>query len=102
MVLLNIIKLTKVYFFEYVRNEAMLVLVSYFFKMLVFFSLLGKTCFWTKVHFLTFPVTVMVLLNVGPMGPRVLGPNHFSTVSQMAFGGFFSGKKGVPKQRMRN
>ena len=34
----------------------------------------------------------MVLLNVGPMGPRGLGPNPFSTVSQMPSGGFFSAK----------
>ena len=34
------------------------------------------------------PVTVMVLLNVGPMGPKGLGPNPFSTVSQNS--SFFS------------
>ena len=28
----------------------------------------------------TFPVTVMVLLKMGPMGPRGLGPNPFSKI----------------------
>ena len=34
----------------------------------------------------------MVLLNVGPMGPRGLGPNPFSTVSPCPPGFFFSKK----------
>ena len=38
----------------------------------------------------------MVLLNVGPMGPRGLGPNHFSTVSTRFF---FPGILGVPENK---
>ena len=38
---------------------------------------------------------VMVLLNVGPMGPRGLGPNHFSSLSQNYF--VFFKILGVPK-----
>ena len=41
----------------------------------------------------TFPVTVMVLLKMGPMGPRGLGPNPFSTVSPCPPGVFFRQKK---------
>ena len=52
------------------------------------------------------PVTVMVLLKMGPMGPqgpwtmgpmgpRGLGPNPFSTVSPCP-PGFFFGKNSVP------
>ena len=44
----------------------------------------------------------MVLLNVGPMGPRGLGPNPSSTVSQIPSGGFFSGKTASPKKIARN
>ena len=39
--------------------------------------------------YINIQVTVMFILNVGPMGPRGLGPNPFSTVSQMPSGGFF-------------
>ena len=36
----------------------------------------------------------MVLLNVGPMGPRGLGPNHFSSLSQNFFvSGFVASQK---------
>ena len=42
----------------------------------------------------TFPVTVMVLLKMGPMGPRGLGPNPFSTVSPCPPGVFFGKKRG--------
>ena len=45
----------------------------------------------------TFPVTVMVLLKMGPMGPRGLGLNPFSTVSPCPPGYFF-GKKDVPNR----
>ena len=41
----------------------------------------------------------MVLLNVGPMGPRGLGPNHFSSLSQNYF--VFFRILGVPKIKMR-
>ena len=40
-------------------------------------------------------VTVMVLLKMGPMGPRGLGPNPFSTVSKQLFR---VGILGVPKK----
>ena len=46
----------------------------------------------------TFPVTVMVLLKMGPMGPRGLGPNPFSTVSPCPPGVFFRQKR-RPKQK---
>ena len=36
----------------------------------------------------------MVLLNVGPMGPRGLGPNPFSIVSPCPPGFFFGKKRG--------
>ena len=48
----------------------------------------------------TFPVTVMVLLKMGPMGPRGLGPNPFSTVA-VPSGGFFSAKKASQTKIMR-
>ena len=43
----------------------------------------------------------MVLLNVGPMGPRGLGPNPFSTVSPCPPGVFFSAKKASQTKIMR-
>ena len=39
----------------------------------------------------------MVLLKMGPMGPRGLGPNPFSTVFPCPLGLFF-GKNSVPKK----
>ena len=41
----------------------------------------------------------MILLKMGPMGPRGLGPNPFSTVSQNPFF-LFVGILGVPKIKM--
>ena len=46
----------------------------------------------------TFPVTVMVLLKMGPMGPRGLGPNPFSTVSPCPLGVFFRQKRRLKKR----
>ena len=64
MVLLNIIEWAKVDLFDDVCNEAMLVLVFYVFSNNVScFSLLAKLVVG-KVHFVIFPVTVMVLLNI--------------------------------------
>ena len=37
----------------------------------------------------TFPVTVVVLLKMGPMGPRGLGPNPFFDCVAVPSGGFF-------------
>ena len=107
MVLLTIIKWTRVDFFDYVRNEAMLVLVFYFFQKSMIFSkilaklVFGKSTFFNipghchgpSKYYINFPVTVMVLLK---MGPRGLGPNPFSTVSQNSY--YFFGISGVPKK----
>ena len=77
----------------------MLVLVFYIFhERLVLFPFFGQHLFLEKVPFLIFSVTVVVLPSVGPMGPRGLGPNPFSTVSQMPSGVFFSGKTASPKK----
>ena len=46
----------------------------------------------------TFPVIVMVLLKMGPMGPRGLGPNPFSTVLPCPPGVFFRQKR-RPQQK---
>ena len=53
----------------------------------------------------TFPVTVMVLLKMGPMGPRVLGPWAPGALGptpfrlcRRALRGFFFGKNSVPKK----
>ena len=43
----------------------------------------------------------MVLLNVGPMGPRGLGPNPFSTVSPCPPGVFFRQKRRLQKKEVR-
>ena len=49
----------------------------------------------------TFPVTVMVLLKMGPMGPRGLGPNPFSTVSPCPPGVIFRQNRRPKKKVMR-
>ena len=41
----------------------------------------------------------MVLLKMGPMGPRGLGPNPFSTVSPCPPGVFFRQKRRPPKKK---
>ena len=48
-------------------------------------------------YYINIPVSVMVLLKMGPMGPRGLGPNPFSTVSPCPPGVFFAAKKAFNK-----
>ena len=43
----------------------------------------------------------MVLLKMGPMGPRGLGPNPFSTVSACPPGIFFRQKRRLEKKEVR-
>ena len=68
-------------------------------NMETWFLLLKK---FLKFEKLDLPVTVMVLLKMGPMGPRGLGPNPFSTVSPCPLGVFCSAKKVSKQNRQFN
>ena len=87
------LKVQNVNLFDYVCNDAMLVLVLFvskkvsfpFFRRSLIWLLGEKQSTWT----------------MGPMGPRGLGPNPFWTVSPCPPGVFVLGKNTSPKKIMR-
>ena len=95
------LKVQKVVLFDYVRNKAMLVLVSILFNNLLFFRKCWQHLFLEKVEFFNIPGHCYGSSKCGPYGPQGPWAQHLFDCVAVPSGFFFSGKTTSQKKRMR-